>query len=103
MAYNVITSSRAKMDMLEIAKYIATELYAPEAANNLLDDFENQMADLTHMPKKFTLVSDERLARLGIRSVPVKNYIIFYVVSEHVSTVTIISVMYCRRDWANLL
>jgi len=41
MEYNVITSSRAKMDMLEIAKYIATELYAPEAANNLLNDFES--------------------------------------------------------------
>ena len=49
------------------------------------------------------LNSDERLAQEGVRSFPVKNYTIFYVVDEQIQIVTIISVMYSKRNWANLL
>jgi len=103
MVYKVSTSHRAQNDMLEIGKYIATQLHAPESASKLLDDMENEIADLNTMPKRFALVSDERLAQMGIRSVPVKNYSIFYTVDEQEESVIIISVMYSKRNWANLL
>jgi len=101
--YKVVVTNRAKNDMLEIGKYIAVELLAPDAAVNHIDAFETQMADLIYMPKRFALVSDERLAQLGIRSVDVKNYTLFYHVDDGAETVTVISVMYSRRDWANLM
>ena len=103
MVYKVVVSSRAKNDMLEIGEYIAVELLAPDAAGNHLNAFETQIADLNHMPKRYALVSDERLAQMGIRSVDVKNYTLFYYVNDEAETVTVISVMYSRRDWANLL
>jgi len=62
-----------------------------------------EMNSLDTMPKRFALVSDDRLAQMGIRSVPVKNYSIFYTVDEQENSVTIISVMYSKRNWANLL
>jgi plasmid stabilization system protein ParE len=55
------------------------------------------------MPKKFALVLDDELAKRGYRSVSVKNYIIFYTINEKTETVNIISVMYNRREWTNLL
>ena len=103
MEYNVIISSRAKQDISKIGKYIAIELYSPVAARKLMNEIENQITNLSHMPKRFALVSDERLALLDIRSVPVKNYNIFYIVSEHTAAVTIISIIYHKRDWTNLL
>jgi toxin ParE1/3/4 len=103
MVYKVVVSSSAKNDMLEIGEYIAVELLAPNAAGNHLDAFETQIADLNYMPKRFALVFDERLAQMGIRSVDVKNYTLFYHVDDGTETVTIISVMYSRRDWMNLL
>jgi toxin ParE1/3/4 len=103
MEYKVTTSHRAKRNMTYIGKYIATQLHAPETAREYLDNFKSQIAELNHMPKRFALVSDERLAKMGMRSVQVKNYSIFYIVDEQTKTVTVISVMYSRRDWVNLL
>jgi len=103
MEYKVTTSRRAKRNIADIGKYIATQLHAPETAREYLDNFKNQIAELNHMPKRFALVSDERLAKMGLRSAQVKNYSIFYIVEEQTQAVTVISVMYNRRDWVNLL
>ncbi|MCL1843028.1 MAG: type II toxin-antitoxin system RelE/ParE family toxin [Defluviitaleaceae bacterium] len=103
MEYEVIATRRAKINITRIAKYIATDLYALESAKELVTEIKSQILDLNFMPKRFALVPDERLAKMGMRSVPVKNYSIFYIVDEQTRTVTVISVMYSRRDWANLL
>ena len=103
MVYSVITSHRAKQDMKEIGRYIAEELQSPQSARNLLESFEREINELNQMPKRFAYVSDENLARKGIRWLPVKNYSIFYNVDEDTKTVTVIRVYYARRDWANLL
>lgn len=55
------------------------------------------------MPFPHALVKDNRLCQLGIRQVIVDNYIIFYVIREKKKLVTIIRILYSRRDWINLL
>ena len=89
--------------MEDIIRYINEKFHDPQAATSLLNAIESQIFELSHMPKKFALVSDEKLASQGIRSVTVKNHLIFYVVNEDAKTVRIVSVMYGKRDWANLL
>jgi len=54
--------------MSEIGKYIATQLHAPEAARNLLNDFNNEIASLHFMPTRYALVSNDQLALRGVRS-----------------------------------
>ena len=103
MMYKVVPSERARKDILDIIGYITSELDSPEAARKLLIALYKEMNSLDTMPKRFAFVSDERLAQMGIRSIPVKNYIIFYTVDEQKKSVTIIRVMYSKRDWANLL
>ena len=98
MMYKVAPSGRARKDILDITEYITSELDSPEAARKLLTALNKEMDSLNTMPKRFALVTDERLAAKGIRSIPVKNYIIFYVVDEQSKTVNIASVMYNKRD-----
>ncbi|RAV15535.1 type II toxin-antitoxin system RelE/ParE family toxin [Paenibacillus contaminans] len=50
-----------------------------------------------------SLVRDERLARQGIRGLLVDSYIVFYTVSEKEKTVTIIRILYGKRNWNSLL
>jgi toxin ParE1/3/4 len=101
MIYKIILSEAAEWDMAEIHQYISDELFSPEAADKLLDEFERNILDLEHMPKKYALVPNEKLARKGIRFIPVKNYIIFYFADE--KSVTIVRVIYGRRDWRNIV
>ena len=103
MTYNISISETAEMEMKSISDYISDVLHSPQSAYNLMREMQKQIRALNQMPKRYPLVFDERLAKMGIRSMPVKNYSIFYIVSEQENTVTIISVMYNRRDWANLL
>ena len=103
MIYDLIISEPAEDDMTDIGMYITQTLHSPVAALNLLDEIDKQIISLEQMPKRYALVSDERLAKLGIRSIPVNNYLIFYTVDEYMQSVTIIRILYGKRDWANLL
>lgn len=58
---------------------------------------------LSEMPSRHALVTDERLALLGIRKLPVENYIVFYVISETNMVATVVRILYGRRDWEQLL
>lgn len=58
---------------------------------------------LQELPKRNALVSDERLELQRIRRTFIDNYIVFYIVTEEKETVTIVRILYKRRDWVNLL
>jgi len=89
--------------MIEIGKYIALQLHAPIAARKLLDKIESLIENLDLMPNRYALVLDERLAKMGIRHIPVNNYIIFYVVNEDTKVVTVTNIIYSERNWVDLL
>jgi len=103
MTYQVIISDVAEMDIVDTGLYISEELSAPDAADNLLDEIDQQILSLEQMPKRFALVSDERLAQQGIRLIPVRNYLILYFVEDYSKTVTIARVLYGKRNWLHLL
>ena len=103
MEYKVISSRRARKDLTAIGDYITKELYAPQTALDLMDEIDIQLIGLRQMPKRYAQISDDRLARSDIRSIPVKNYLIFYVVDDAAKTVNVLRVLYSRRDWTNLL
>ncbi len=103
MVYRIIITVPAARDVESIVTYIARELNSPQAAVKLLRDIDERIISLQEMPERFPLVPDKRFAKLGIRSVPVNNYLIFYVVGKRSRSVNIVRVIYSRRDWVNLL
>ena len=103
MIYHVIISEAAEMDMKEIAGYISDELNSPQAALDLMYEIQRQILELRQMPKRFALVTNDELANRGIHLIPIKNYLVFYVVDEQTKTVNIVRIIYGRRDWISLL
>jgi addiction module RelE/StbE family toxin len=103
MIYQVITTKRAFNDMDEISGYIANVLNAPQAADRLISDIEQQITKLNQMPYKFALVTNERLAQQGVRKIPINNYLVFYRVNERLHKVIVMRVLYSARNWVNLL
>jgi toxin ParE1/3/4 len=101
--YQVLMTEPATGDLLAIAQYIAKELKEPAAAKKLVSKIRVAVMSLSEMPSRYTLVTDRRLAMLGIRKLPVENYIVFYVISEMNMVVTVVRILHGRRDWEQLL
>ncbi|MBO7675300.1 MAG: type II toxin-antitoxin system RelE/ParE family toxin [Atopobiaceae bacterium] len=103
MKYDIRITRAAEKDLSSAADYIEFVLLNPQAADDLLDEAEKRIGDLSTFPEKFALVDDPALKAWGIRLAPVKNYIAFYVVSEEDRTVHVVRFLYGRRDWTAIL
>ena len=102
-SYNVFVSRTAENDLMDIIRYIRSQLLAPITADNMLELLNDSMQGLAEFPKKHPLVKDERLASLGYRILRVKNYIVFFSVDDEKKEVNIERILYARRDWLSIL
>jgi mRNA-degrading endonuclease RelE of RelBE toxin-antitoxin system len=78
-------------------------LEAPQAAQNIMKELIAKINYLMETPFARPLVHGDFFASKGIRSIKVKNYILFYSVDEEVKTVFLHRFMYNRRDWMRIL
>ena len=101
--YKVRITDPALDDVEQIYRYISDVLLEPQAAEQILDLFEESMQNLSHMPHSRPLVAYEPLAQRGLRKLIVKNYIAFFVIDEDEKTVNIERVLYGRRNWISIL
>ena len=101
--YNLEFLPIAKNDMLEIIKYISEKLESPVATNNLADDFINAAERLREFPYANNVYSPIKPLDYEYRRMIVKNHLIFYTVDEQNKKVTIMRVIYARRDIENQL
>ena len=101
--YNVFMTHTATEDLKSIASYIANELREPSIAIKLVGNIKEAVMSLEQMPTRHSLLSDANLVVQGIRKIMVDNYIVFYIVSEKDNVVTIVRILYSRREWFNLL
>jgi len=100
--YKVDYTTPAQEDLVSIMEYISSILKAPSAAESLLDEIEKETGILAENPLIFPISQDEYIAKRGIRHMLIKNYFIFYTIDENLKTVSIIRILYARRDWINL-
>ena len=103
MIYTVQITSRAETDLREIYEYIAYELLSPPTAARQLQRLEDEILSLDQMPNRYTAYLDEPWHSRGLRVMSVDNYLVFYMPDAAAQTVTIIRVMYGRRDIASQL
>lgn len=102
-SYNIVLSNVGEHDLLEIGRYISMELLEPELARKLVSKIGDAILSLERMPYRGALVKDRHLAQMGIRYLPVENYIVFYAIDEKAKVVSIARVLYSRRNWQHLL
>ena len=97
--YEVKIFSTAQSDLCDIVEYLNT--LSPDAARRYYDLIIEKAGSLTTMPERRPVVKDIQLRLRGYRILPVKNYIVFYVVNG--KTVEIRRILYARRQYEGLL
>lgn len=98
MTYAVHVAARAADDLRDLFAYIAFALQSPENAAGQLDRLERGIASLDQMPERFPLYDRGPWPSRGLRVMPVDNYLVFYVVDQKERLVTVVRVLYGRRD-----
>lgn len=98
MIYEVEVSQQADSDLREIFEYIAFELQSPKNASGQLDRLEKQILSLNTMPERYRRYEKEPWKSRGLRVFPVDNYVVLYIPDCDKKVVTILRVMYTRRD-----
>lgn len=101
--YRIKMTSLAERDLDSIYAYIAYELVADQAANNVVDRIENAIRNLKQFPLSSGLVDEPVLREKGYRRLVVGNYVVFYVVDESKKEVTIMRILYGRQKYQGLL
>lgn len=88
--------SVALEDLRDIADYITDTLKAPKAAMDLLDAFDESISRLEQFPFSYKVYPPSKELENEYRILPVKNYLVFYVVKEQV--VEIHRILYAKMD-----
>ena len=103
MNYDIHITHTAEADLNSAVDYIDHILLNPQAAEDLLLEAEEKILDLAAFPEKYSLVTDPVLNTWGSRLVTVKNYLIFYVISEEDKRVYIVRFLHSKQNWNAIL
>lgn len=93
----------ARQDMTDIARYISHELDNPEVAERLAMEMIEAADKLTDFPYANPAYHPVRPLKQEYRRLLVQNYIMFYCVDEAKKLITIMRVIYARRDYGKIL
>ena len=105
MRYSVSVTEEAKRDLRSIINYIAFKLKSPMAAQNLLDEIEEQIEGLAQFPERFQLYELEPWHSRNLRMVSVKNFVILYIPdieTKVVNVFTTVTILMCLIAYAGL-
>lgn len=73
----------AKRDLQDITAYISDTLKAPKTATDLVDALDHSITRLQKFPYSCKVYQAIEPIETEYRVLPVKNYLVFYVVTEH--------------------
>ena len=103
MTYEIYITRAAEKDLNSALDYIEYVLLNPQAADDLLENVEKEIQELSDFPEKYALIDDPVLKAWGVRYTVIKNYLAFYAVSEEEYKVFIVRFLYGKRDWTTIL
>lgn len=73
----------AQKDLRDIISYISDILKAPKAAMDLVDTLDNSIYRLQQFPYSCKVYQPMEPLEAEYRMLPVNNYLVFYIVTEH--------------------
>lgn len=98
MCYEVKLTAQAIGQLEETVQYISKILLEPEIARKWADTLQCEIGKLDSMPSRYPLTEEEPWRTKGIRKMPVKNFLVYYLIDEEKEAVWITAVIYGRRD-----
>jgi toxin ParE1/3/4 len=99
--YHLLFSKVIKDDVDSSYNYICDKLEAPKAAENMIKELIEKIEYIQKTPLARSVIQDPYLAVFEIRSIRVKNYVLYYQVEQ--KNVNVIRFLYNKRDWAKIL
>ncbi len=103
MGYEVKLTPQAIRQIKETVQYISKILLEPETARNWADTLQREIRELDHMPSRYPFVEEEPWHKRGIHKMPVKNFLVYYLIDEEKKIVWVTMVIYGRRDQVTAL
>jgi len=97
-AWKIVYTAQAENDLRGIYEYIAYVLQEPGYAAGQSDRIMDTADTLEQLPEKYKLYEEEPWFSMGLRVLPVDNFLIFYLPVERKNTVAVIRIMYGGRD-----
>ncbi len=94
----VVYTLTARQDLRSIYEYIAYKLLAPGAARNTIKRIIESISTLESMPERNPLYKVEPWYSRGVRFIPVKNYLVLYMINAEIDNVFVFRIMYGARD-----
>ena len=98
MIFDVKLSKQADSDLRDIYEYIAFELQSQKNTVGQLYRIEKMILSLEEMPERFRRYEREPWHSQGLRIVPVDNYLVVYIPELEIHRVTVMRVLYGRRN-----
>lgn len=102
MKYKIFIAEKAEEDLSEIFEYLAYKLLAGENAVRQTERIEQAIMSLDEFPERNRIYEKEPWKSRNLRIMPIDRYMVFYVVDNGKATVTILRVMYGKRDITSL-
>ena len=88
----------ASRDLDDILNYIAVNLKNPEAAKDFFDGIKAEIRNICSFPGSAEEVENEFIILQGVRRVTVGSYNLYYYPNESKRTVTVLRIIYGKRD-----
>ena len=102
MKYTIFIAKKAEEDLGEIFEYLAYKVMAGENAVRQLNRIQTAIESLDEMPLRNRVYDKEPWKTRNLRIMPVDNYLVFYLTETEMLKVTILRIMYGRRDLTNI-
>ena len=96
--YEIIMTPDAVEDLWELRNYIADVLLSPETALEYIRAVRKEIASLAQFPARFKPMDDEPWHSRGVRRLLAKNFYVYYWIDEPRKCVSVMNVIYSRRD-----
>lgn len=93
----------AKNDMDNIIYYISNHLQNPTAAKKIAQEFVNQARSITEFPYQFSVYRPVGPLKYEYRNIKVKNFLMFYIINEENKIITIVRILYQKRNISKIL
>ncbi|MDR2504545.1 MAG: type II toxin-antitoxin system RelE/ParE family toxin [Oscillospiraceae bacterium] len=103
MSYAIQITKKAQNDLLDIERYIIDELGNPKAAERIMSLLDKGILSLKESPARCPIVDDSHLSEIELRRLIVKNYSVFFIISEEDKLVPIVRILYAKRDWQHIV
>lgn len=98
MQFEVELTERADRDLRNIFLYIAVDLNAPENVERQINRLWDAILSLNELPERYRRYETEPWHSLGMRVLPMDNFVVLYIPDLEEKIVRIVTVMYDGRD-----